>query len=107
MHPSSCLHGIDTVQCAYYLSPPLPRYLDFAKLAVIKEQLRMDKSREPRAVTLGGTEFFLHPYGSSSGYPFVLTNEDFKIEAGRVQHSLVLCDLSEPSPLAGISFRPP
>jgi hypothetical protein len=80
--PKLLLHGIDTVQCAYYLGSPLPRYLDFARLAVIKEQLRMDKSREPRAVMLGGTEFFLHPYGSSSGYPFVLTNEDFKIELG-------------------------
>ena len=57
------LHGIDTVQCAYYLTPPRAKYLDFIKLAVIKEQLRMDKSREPRAVTLGGTDFFLHPMG--------------------------------------------
>ena len=76
------LHGIDTLQCAYYLSPPASKHLNFTKLAVIKEQLRMDKSREPRAVTLGGTDFFLQPYGSSSGYPFVLTNEDFKIELG-------------------------
>ncbi|MBU6482196.1 MAG: hypothetical protein KGS09_16825 [Nitrospirae bacterium] len=76
------LHGIDTLQCAYYLSPPATKHLNFTKLAVIKEQLRMDKSREPRAVTLGGMEFFLQPYGSSSGYPFVLTNEDFKIELG-------------------------
>jgi hypothetical protein len=76
------LHGIDTIQCAYYLGPPSTKYLNFTKLAVIKEQLRMDKSREPRAVTLGGTEFFLQPYGSSSGYPFVLTDENFKIEFG-------------------------
>ena len=76
------LHGIDTVQCAYYLTPPATKHFDFAKLAIVKEQLRMDKSREPRAVVLGGTEFFLHPYGSASGYPFVLTNEDFKIECG-------------------------
>jgi len=80
--PKLLLHGIDTVQCAYYLTPPRAKHLDFTKLAVIKEQLRMDKSREPRAVTLGGTDFFLQPYGSSSGYPFVLTNEDFKIELG-------------------------
>jgi hypothetical protein len=78
------LHGIDTLQCAYYLSPPSAKHLDFRKLAVIKEQLRMDKSREPRAVTLGGTDFFLQPYGSTSGYPFVLTNEDFKIELGEL-----------------------
>ena len=76
------LHGIDTVQCAYYLTPPASKHLDFRALAVIKEQLRMSKSREPRAVMLGGTEFFIYPYGSSSGYPFVLSNEDFKIELG-------------------------
>jgi hypothetical protein len=76
------LHGLDTVQCAYYLSPPSATRLDFKSLAILKEQLRTDKSREPRAVTLGGTEFFLYPYGSSSGYPFVLSNEDFKIELG-------------------------
>ncbi len=76
------LHGIDTVQCAYYLSPPTPKHLDFRTLAIVKEQLRMAKSREPRSVTFGGTEFFVYPYGSASGYPFVLTNEDFKIELG-------------------------
>jgi len=84
--PKLLLHGLDTVQCAYYLSPPVSTQLDFAKLAVIKEQLRMDKSREPRPVKLGGMEFFLYPYGSSSGYPFVLTNEDFKIEVGEFNH---------------------
>ncbi len=76
------LHGIDTIQCAYYLDPPSTKHLNFTKLSIIKEQLRMDKSREPREVMLGGTEFFLQPYGSSSGYPFVLTNEDFKVELG-------------------------
>ncbi|MFO0719758.1 MAG: hypothetical protein U0319_03405 [Nitrospira sp.] len=76
------LQGIDTVQCAYYLTPPASKHLDFRALAIIKEQLRMNKSREPRAVMLGDTEFFIHPYGSSSGYPFVLSNEDFKIELG-------------------------
>lgn len=76
------LHGIDTVQCAYFLTPPASKHLDFRTLAVIKEQLRMSKSREPRAVRLGDTEFFIYPYGSSSGYPFVLSNEDYKIELG-------------------------
>jgi hypothetical protein len=76
------LHGLDTVQCAYYLSSPSSKHIDFRTLAVIKEQLRMDKSREPRAVKLGGIEFFLQPYGSGSGYPFVLSNEDFKLEMG-------------------------
>ena len=76
------LHGIDTVQCAYYLTPPTSKHLDFRALAIIKEQLRMNKSREPRAVMLGDTEFFIHPYGSSSGYPFVLS-EPAKTPPGR------------------------
>jgi len=76
------LHGIDTVQCAYFLLSPPTKGIDFTRLAVEKEHLRHAKSREPKAVTLGDVEFFLHPYGSSSGYPFVLTNEDFKIEVG-------------------------
>lgn len=76
------LHGIDTLQCAYFLKASPGQGLDFGRLAMEKEQLRQDKRRDPVAVTLGGVEFFLQPYGSSSGYPFVLTNEDFKIELG-------------------------
>lgn len=76
------LHGIDTLQCAYFLVAPPAEGIPFAQLGMQKEILRQSKSREPKAVTLGGMEFMLHPYGSSSGYPFVLTNEDFKIELG-------------------------
>ncbi|TAJ09477.1 MAG: hypothetical protein EPO61_05295 [Nitrospirae bacterium] len=76
------LHGIDTVQCAYFLVSPPAQGIPFAHLGMEKEMLRHSKSREPKAVTLGGMEFMLHPYGSPSGYPFVLTNEDFKIELG-------------------------
>ncbi len=31
---------------------------------------------------LGNSEFLLHPYGSSSGYPIILSNRDFKVEMG-------------------------
>ena len=76
------LQGIDTMQCAYFLRARSGKGLDFNRLAVEKEQLRQAKNREPIPVTLGDIEFFLQPYGSSSGYPFVLTNEDYKIEVG-------------------------
>jgi len=33
-------------------------------------------------VRLGNSEFLLQGYGTSSGYPFVISNEDFKIEMG-------------------------
>ena len=33
-------------------------------------------------VVLGNSEFLLHPYGSSSGYPIIISNTDFKIEMG-------------------------
>ena len=56
--------------------------MDFRLLAGVKAELQQRKSREPHPITLGGTPFFLYPYGSSSGYPYVLRNEDFKIELG-------------------------
>lgn len=76
------LNGIDTVQCAYYLHAPEGKGVDFRFLAGAKAGLRQRKSREPQPVTLGDMPFFLYPYGSPSGYPYVLRNEDFKIELG-------------------------
>ena len=76
------LHGIDTLQCAYFLRRSENCALDFETLSLIKETLQQEKSRRPVAISLGGTEFLLHPYGTGSGYPFVLENEDFKIQLG-------------------------
>jgi hypothetical protein len=76
------LHGHDTIQCAYYLRPEFESGIDFAWLATEKEKLRQHKSRDPKPVNLGGTSFLLYPYGSSSGFPFVMSNQDFKIEFG-------------------------
>jgi hypothetical protein len=84
--PKLLLHGIDTVQCAYYLRASAGKGLNFRTLTIEKEQLRQAKTREPKAVTLGDTEFLLQPYGSSWGYPFVLTNGDFKIEVGELNN---------------------
>lgn len=33
-------------------------------------------------MVLGNSEFLLYPYGTSSGYPIVMSNSDFKIETG-------------------------
>lgn len=76
------LHGHDTIECAYYLRPLPDCTLDFAQLAVEKEALRQAKQREPKTITLGGVDFLLQPYGSSSGFPFVIANQDYTIAFG-------------------------
>ena len=77
------LHGIDTLQCAYYCKTFLPQSgINFWHLAEQKELIRQSKSKNPVEVTLGNTEFLLQPYGTASGYPLVIENGDFKIEFG-------------------------
>ena len=76
------LHGIDTLQCAYYLYPADRAKLDFKELRLLKEDLQEAKAKEPSKVVLGNRAFLLHPFGTSSGYPFLMSNEDFKIEFG-------------------------
>jgi len=60
--------------------------LDYKRLAVEKETLRQNKSRDPKVIELGGIEFLFHPYGSSSGYPFIISNQDYKISFGEFNH---------------------
>lgn len=79
---SLLINGIDTLQCAYFLEPVRETAIDWQFLAELKESLRQAKGKNPAAVELAGTGFLLHPYGTSSGYPFVLENEQFKIECG-------------------------
>ena len=76
------LHGHDTIQCAYFLRPDLDSGINFEWLSSEKEKLRQSKTRDPKHINLGGTSFLLYPYGSSSGFPFVISNQDFKIEFG-------------------------
>jgi hypothetical protein len=78
------LHGIDTIQCAYYLENinASGAYIDYSVLTSQKESIRQSKKKDPLPIVLGNTEFLLHPYGSSSGYPIILSNSDFKIEMG-------------------------
>lgn len=76
------LDGHDTVECCYYLQAPAGKGLDFERLAALREALRQGKSKDPRPITLDGVEFLLQRYGSSRGFPLVLSNADLSIECG-------------------------
>ena len=76
------IHGFDTLQCGYYLESTGKKGIDFELLTKEKEAIRQTKSKDPKKISLGEYDFLLHPFGSSSGYPIVITNEDFKIEMG-------------------------
>jgi hypothetical protein len=76
------LFGHDTIECAYYLAPFDSALLDFERLAVEKEELRLSKSKKPKAIKLGSEEFMLAGHGTGSGYPFLIENEAFSIQFG-------------------------
>jgi hypothetical protein len=76
------INGIDTLVCSYFLEPCGVPAIDFGMLAEMKESIRQSKTKTPELIKLAGTSLLLQPYGTSSGYPFVLENEDFKIECG-------------------------
>ncbi len=76
------LNGIDTIQCAYFLLPEGSGGIDFDLLGKERESIRTLRRKESLPVKLGNGEFLLQGYGSSSGYPFVMTNADFRIEFG-------------------------
>lgn len=76
------LHGIDTLQCAYYLHQERTDGFDFGQLLQTREDLRLRSAREGAPITLGGLPFTVHGHGTGSGYPFLLTSEDFRVECG-------------------------
>lgn len=77
------LHGIDTLQCAYYLLPTEKgKAFNFEMLSRMREGIKNSKMKEGAFIPLGNTEFLLQPYGTSSGFPLVIKNRDFKIEFG-------------------------
>jgi len=76
------LHGHDTVECCYYLRASVGNGFDVERLTAQREGLRQSKTKDPLPVTLGGMEFLLLRYGSSRGFPLVLSNADFSIEYG-------------------------
>ena len=75
------MHGFDTVQCAYFMESR-GNGIDFGLLTREREGIKQTKSKEPKKISIGKCDFLLHPFGSSSGYPIIITNEDFKIEMG-------------------------
>jgi hypothetical protein len=80
--PKFLIHGLDTVACCYYLTATHDASIDFAKLHTQREELRLSQEREPTPLLLSGLEFLLSPNGSASGYPFVISNRDYRIEFG-------------------------
>ncbi len=76
------IHGIDTLQCAYFLESRKRKGIDFELLGREKESIKETRAKEPKRITLGNSDFLLHAFGSSSGYPIIISNEDFKIEMG-------------------------
>ena len=77
------LHGHDTIECAYYLYPKNSNSsIDFGHLGYEKENLKNSKQRDPKRIVIGEQYFLLHPYGSTSGFPFMIENEDSVISFG-------------------------
>jgi len=76
------LSGLDTVECAYYLRPGATCKLDFEALRLQREVMRQSKAIEPMKLELGGIEFMLSPNGTKSGYPFLISNQEFTIQFG-------------------------
>ncbi len=73
------IHGFDTLQCAYFLESTKKKGIDFELLTREKEGIKKTKLKESKRISLGEYNFLLHPFGSSSGYPLIITNEDFNI----------------------------
>jgi len=79
---NNLIHGFDTIQCAYSMEQRRQGGIDFNFLRQKKESIRELKNKEPVLVSIGEINFLLHPYGTASGYPILISNEDFKIEMG-------------------------
>ena len=76
------IQGFDTVQCAYSMEQRRKGGINYQSLREKKESIRELRNKEPVAVKIGRQDFLLHPYGTASGYPILISNEDFKIEMG-------------------------
>ena len=80
--PRLLLHGFDTIQCCYFLTPSTGVGIDTVRLGADRERLRHAGAEESSPVTLGNRQFLLASHGSRSGYPFVLSDADYRIEFG-------------------------
>ncbi len=71
------------MECAHWLHDSTAgRGINFERLYADKEAIRQDPKRQPRAIDLGGIEFYLLGQGSGSGYPFMIQNRDCTIAFG-------------------------
>lgn len=80
--PKCLLHGLDTVECCYYLSLGQGGAFRFDELHAAKEAVARSKKREPVVIKLGRFEFLLQGSGTSSGYPLLFKNRDYTISCG-------------------------
>ena len=76
------IQGFDTVECSYYLMRLDDCKIDFTELSVQKEILRTSKAKHGKSIKLGSEEFMLSSHGSSSGFPYVIENENYIIQFG-------------------------
>ncbi len=76
------LHGFDTIQCAYFLKPFRHDGIDFNLLAQRQEAIKSSRKKLPVTITLGNSQFLFYSHGSKSGYPYIISNENYKIEFG-------------------------
>ncbi len=76
------VHGLDTLQVAYYLTCDREAEFSFERLLLAKERLRASKQRAGTPVEIAGLSFLLRRSGSGSGYPLVLDGRQYTIECG-------------------------
>jgi hypothetical protein len=69
----SLIQGFDTLQCAYFLESRKRKGINFELLGREKEGIQQTRGKEPKRITLGKSDFLLHPFGSLSGYPLIMS----------------------------------
>ncbi|MDD2325000.1 MAG: hypothetical protein PHW63_03175 [Alphaproteobacteria bacterium] len=73
--------GVDTLEVCYYLDTRNPAF-SFEKLAAVRDGMDRQKYKDGKKITLGGKDFLLKAGGTSSGFPFMMRDNDFIIQFG-------------------------
>ncbi|MDX9690461.1 MAG: hypothetical protein RBT70_08410 [Alphaproteobacteria bacterium] len=73
--------GVDTLEVCYYLDMRKPNF-SFEKLMAMRDSIGRGKKKDGIAITFGGRDFFLNAGGTSSGFPFLIRDNDFIIQFG-------------------------
>lgn len=73
--------GVDTMEVCYYLDTHKPAF-SFEKLAAMRDGIDRRKEKDGKKITLGGRDFLLKAGGTSSGFPFMIRDNDFIIQFG-------------------------